>query len=103
MIDVSHNGDDRGNHDELFLHVLLFFDYRGCSGALAHTLNGGCYGGCGLAWLKSEILRHEGCFIVFNNLVDIGKDAVLFNQIADDLVRCGMQQIREVFYDDLSR
>jgi hypothetical protein len=75
---MSHNGDDRGNHNQLFLLALLFFGYLRRRGALAQALNSGRDGGCCLARLKSQVLRYQGRFFIFNDLVDVGKDAMFF-------------------------
>src|SRR6185437_10137376 len=96
---MSHDGDDRRNHDHV---IFVACRHHGLvrRKSLFITLYRWRYGDRALSRLKAEVLGNQRCLVVVNYLVNAGKDAVL-DQSTNYLVRCRVQQVGQVFDDNL--
>ena len=102
MIDVSHDGNDGRDDDGVTLVAARYHGFVGGEAAL-RALHRWRDGLRNLGWLKAHVCRDKGRFIVIDDLVDIGKNAVLFNKVADNFVRRGLQKIGQIFDHNLCR
>jgi hypothetical protein len=108
VVDMTHDGDDRGAGLEERRVVLLEQDLadvvRGGAVLLAVLLGRGGRrrGGGRLGHLEAELARDQRGRIAVDQLVDRGEDAAL-DQLADDVCRVDAEQVGELLDGDRGR
>jgi hypothetical protein len=92
VVDVAHDGHDRGARLEERRIVLLEQDFLGRLGDLAVGLVGTDRGGLGLGHLVAELARDERRGVAVDELVD-GREDPALDQLADDVRRVDAEQL----------
>ena len=104
VVDVSHDGHDRGPRDQVLVVRVLFpeLDLLGLGRRPAALFLGVRGGRVDLRHLVAELLGHERRGVTIDQLVDGREDAAL-DQLADDVRRADDEELGELLDGDRGR